>query len=76
MKLTRQIDVRGLPPPEPFEKIMNALQTLPADTELLVQIHREPYPLYDVLRDSGYIWQTEMLAEDNYRIIISKASCI
>jgi len=72
MKLTRQIDVRGLPPPEPFEKIMNALQTLPADTELLVQIHREPYPLYDVLRDTGYTWHTQMLAEDNFNIIISR----
>lgn len=74
MKITQEIDVRGLPPPEPFEKIMHALQTLPAAAQLQVLIHREPYPLYEVLRDSGYAWQTEMLAEDRFRIIIAKSS--
>lgn len=73
MKNFRELDVRGLPPPEPFEKIMRALQTLPAGTELLVLIHREPYPLYEVLRGNGYAWQTDMLAEDKFRIIISKS---
>lgn len=72
MKITQEIDVRGLPPPEPFEQIMHALQTLPAGAELLVRIHREPYPLYDVLRSTGYAWHTDMLADDHFRISISK----
>lgn len=68
-----ELDVRGMPPPEPFEKIMHALKTLPPGTELQVLIHREPYPLYDVLRDTGFAWQTLMLGEDNFKITISRA---
>ena len=74
MKITEEIDVRGLPPPEPFEKIIRALEKLPADAELQVLIHREPYPLYEVLLGNGYTWQTTSLAEDNFKIIISKSS--
>lgn len=72
MNTITEIDVRGLAPPEPFEKIMHALQLLPAGAALQVLIHREPYPLYEVLRDSGYAWQTHALAEDNYTILITR----
>jgi len=58
-----ELDVRGLPPPEPFINIMHALQTLPAKTSLHVHIHREPYPLYEVLLEGGYAWQTSVLAD-------------
>lgn len=74
MSTITEIDVRGLAPPEPFEKIMHALQTLPAGTELQVLIHREPFPLYEVLRDSGYTWKTHALAEDSFRIVITRSS--
>ncbi len=63
------LDVRGLPPPEPFERIMQALQEQDA---LHVLIHREPYPLYEVLKESGYFWQTRALADGNYEILICK----
>ena len=72
LKNSRQIDVRGLPPPEPFENIMHALQALPDGAELLVLIHREPSPLYDVMRKGGYTWHSQMLGEDDFRIIISR----
>ncbi|PIV15209.1 MAG: hypothetical protein COS43_03505 [Gallionellales bacterium CG03_land_8_20_14_0_80_55_15] len=65
------LDVCGLPPPEPFEKIMKALQTLPAGETLRVRIPREPFPLYAVLRDTGYIWTTTPSAEGNYEILIT-----
>ncbi|MDP1633920.1 MAG: DUF2249 domain-containing protein [Gallionellaceae bacterium] len=68
----RQLDVRWLQPPEPFEHIMRALQQLPPDTTLLVHIHREPFPLYDVLRDEGYAWQTAALADGCFDIRISR----
>ena len=69
-----ELDVRGLPPPEPFEHIMQALQTLPAGTSLRVLIHREPYPLYEVLRGNGFAWQTSALADGDFVILISHAS--
>ena len=66
----QEIDVRGLPPPEPFLNINAALQSLEASETLKVLIHREPYPLYDILRDTGYTWQTTALADGNYEILI------
>lgn len=67
-----EIDVRGLPPPEPFENIMHALQSLPAGTALKVRIHREPYPLYEGLRDTGYTWQTSELEDGSFEILITR----
>ena len=66
-----ELDVRGLPPPVPFENVMNALQTLPPGETLQVHIHREPFPLYDVLRENGYTWQTTAIADGRFKILIS-----
>ncbi len=65
-----ELDVRGLPPPEPFEAIMGAVQFLPAGATLRVHIHREPFPLYDALHDSGYAWQTTAQADGSFIIRI------
>ncbi len=67
------LDVRGLPPPEPFEQIMLALDTLAKTEVLRVLIHREPYPLYDELRKSGYCHLTTALPDGNYSIEIGRA---
>jgi len=69
--MARELDVRGLPPPEPFERIIGALQILPAECCLHVLIHREPYPLYEVLLDGGYKWKTTALEDGNFSIRIS-----
>ncbi|MFZ2542207.1 MAG: DUF2249 domain-containing protein [Gallionella sp.] len=68
--MAHELDVRGLPPPEPFEHIMRALSALPAGAYLHVHIDREPYPLYKVLRDSGYAWQTTALTDGSFSIRI------
>ena len=70
----REIDVRGLPPPEPFEIIMQALLILTEGATLRVLIHREPYPLYEVLRNTGYDRHTTLLSDGNYEILISHAT--
>ena len=72
MRTAITLDVRGLPPPEPFINIMQALHTLPADTPLLVTIHREPFPLYDALREDGFNWKTTTLADDSFQILIHR----
>ena len=72
--MTHELDVCGLPPPEPFEHIMRALSTLTTETVLQVHIHREPYPLYEVLRDNGYVWQTTALADGSFSIRISQSA--
>ena len=72
--MKHELDVRGLPPPEPFEHIMHALQTLPSGACLHVRIHREPYPLYEMLRDSGYAWQTDAQADGSFLVRISRSA--
>lgn len=69
----QKLDVRGLPPPEPFENIVHALRALPAGETLQVIIHREPHPLYEILRSTGYEWQTAALADGNFEILITHA---
>lgn len=69
-----ELDVRDLPPPEPFETIMRTLQQLPAGEKLQVLIHREPFPLYETLGNTGYTWQTTPLADGSYQILIARAA--
>lgn len=52
------LDVRWLEPPEPFERIVAALEKLPAGEALTVIIHREPQPLYRWLTREGYRFTT------------------
>ena len=70
--MTHELDVCGLPPPEPFEQIMRALASLPDEATLQVHIHREPYPLYEVLQDNGYDWQTTPLADGSFMVRIGR----
>jgi len=44
------IDVNLLEPPEPMGRILSGIETLEQGCYLRVWIHREPFPLYDILR--------------------------
>lgn len=67
----RALDVRGLPPCEPLERILAALDDLPADETLDVLIHREPFPLYALLAERGFAWRTEAAGEA-FRVLIAR----
>jgi uncharacterized protein (DUF2249 family) len=66
------VDVRWLEPPEPFERIVNALDTLPAAASLRVLIHREPHPLYRWLAREGYHYQARFEPAGWFEIRISR----
>ena len=70
---TIDLDVRFLQPPEPFERTVEALDRLGAGGELRLLIHREPHPLYQMLRQSGYVYRAEPLDEATWRIRIRLA---
>lgn len=67
------LDVRGLEPPEPFLRIMQALANAP-QTPLRVLIHREPLPLYDLLAEQGFSHRTRPLEDGGFEIIIERAA--
>ena len=64
------IDVSGLEPPEPLERILDALADLRQGDHLRVKHRRDPVPLYQMLRDMGYEWATTQLAPGRFEIVI------
>lgn len=64
------IDVSQLEPPAPMEAILDALADLPAGDWLRVKHRRDPVPLYRMLRDMGYRWETRHLATERFEILI------
>lgn len=66
------LDVRDVDG-EPFPHIMSALSDL-GDGETLVLVNNfEPEPLYDVLADRGFEYETERVDDDEWRVFVSHA---
>ena len=68
------VDARFRPPPEPMHMAVAALDDLTPDGELIFLIHREPFPLYDMLRMNGYQHHTEVHADGTLAIHIRHAA--
>jgi uncharacterized protein (DUF2249 family) len=71
-KTPHVVDARYLPPPEPFERTMEMLDTLQPGERMLLLLFREPHPLYRVLRQNGYVYETELLADGTFEILIGR----
>ncbi|MEO7576506.1 MAG: DUF2249 domain-containing protein [Massilia sp.] len=48
------LDLRGLPAPEPMERVLDALEKLGPGQQVRMLIEREPHPLYRLLTRCGY----------------------
>ena len=57
------IDARGMHPPEPFERVMAALDDLVPGDRIVLVLDREPTPLYRVLRQNGYAYRADWDAD-------------
>ena len=64
------IDARGLEPPAPFERVMEALCELQPDQRILLILEREPFPLYRVLERNGYAHRTRQSDQGHFEIEI------
>ena len=64
------LDVRGLPPPEPMQRVMEALAELAPGSVLVVQIHREPVFLFDLITPGGWRHSGRQLGADHWEIRI------
>ncbi|MBW8365479.1 MAG: DUF2249 domain-containing protein [Rhizobium sp.] len=67
------VDARELEPPEPMEKVMQALALLRPGQSIRLLLHREPFPLYPLLAERGYRHATRMEADGSYVILIHPA---
>ncbi len=61
-----EIDARGLEPPQPMVKILEALATLPAGTVLLARTDRRPIHLYPHLEQRGFLAASEPQDDGSY----------
>lgn len=72
--LIEHLDARGLEPPEPLERVIDALAVLPVESQLCLLIEREPHPLYRMLANNGYRHSTMLLPDFTYEIRIWRAA--
>jgi uncharacterized protein (DUF2249 family) len=67
------LDVRGLEPPEPLERVLEALTSLQRDQTICMLIDREPRPLYAILQRNGYSHETTLRPDYFYEVRIRHA---
>ncbi|GEM_PF-889350 len=68
------LDNRGLEPPQPMLRILEALETLPERATLLAINEREPLFLYPELAARGYAYQTTPQADGSFHIAIGRGT--
>ena len=66
------IDARELEPPEPFERVMEALSEMEPGGKILLILNREPFPLYRVLERNGYRHSAKPFPDGRFEIEISE----
>ena len=64
------IDTTGLPPPEPLERVLEALDTLQVRQRLRMLVDREPRPLYSILDNNNFEHETSTTADYRYEVLI------
>ena len=56
--MEQKLDVSDLEPPEPMERILEAIETLQEGDYLYVTHRREPHMIYPILKNMGIDWAT------------------
>jgi len=64
------LDVCGLEPPEPLERVLDALSRLRPEQRLRILIDREPLPLYRILDNNNYAHSTHYRDDHLFDILI------
>ena len=60
------VDARGLQPPLPMVRILEALEELPEDTTLTARTDRRPMHLFSFLEDRGFAGESEEQADGSF----------
>ncbi|KQV59705.1 MULTISPECIES: DUF2249 domain-containing protein [unclassified Duganella] len=67
------LELCGMVPPEPMERVLEALDLLQPGQHIRMVIDREPVPLYRILEKNGYRHATSMREDYIYEILITHA---
>ena len=71
-KTPHVVDARYMEPPEPFVKTMEMLDFLKEGEKMLLLLFREPHPLYKVLKQNGHDYETKLMPDGTFEILISR----
>ena len=66
------LDVSDLPPPEPLERVLDALADLPEGDSLRVRLPADPVLLYPMLRSMGMVWERRETGEGAIELVIQE----
>jgi uncharacterized protein (DUF2249 family) len=69
-----EVDVRGLEPPQPMMRVLEALESLPAATKLRARTDRRPMHLYPLLEARGFVGESEEQTDGSVVTIIRRRS--
>ncbi|HLP75896.1 MAG TPA: DUF2249 domain-containing protein [Candidatus Paceibacterota bacterium] len=61
-----EVDARGLEPPQPMVKILEALAALPDGAELRARTDRRPMHLYPMLEERGFTAETQDQSDGSF----------
>jgi uncharacterized protein (DUF2249 family) len=64
------LDVRGLPPCEPMERILASSDQLLPGQCLHALLSREPLPLFPILQQRGFDWRVVAVEEGRCELLI------
>lgn len=64
------VDARWLEPPDPLERVLAALGQRTPRQRVRLLLHREPYPLYDLLGQMRLAHRTHQQPDGTYEILI------
>lgn len=64
------VDARWLEPPEPMERVLAALDRRMPHQRVRLLLHREPFPLYAILRQMGLVCETHARPDGCFEILI------
>ena len=68
------LDVMDLEPPEPFERVTEALGKLEPGQYIRIDLRRRPMLLYPWLAEHNFAERTQQIDDDIYRVLIWSAS--
>lgn len=68
-----EVDTRGLEPPEPLVKIIEALATLPDGEVLRALTDRRPMHLYAQLEQRGFVGESQEQSDGSFVTLIRRA---
>lgn len=68
------VDARHCEPPLPMDMALNAAGRLKKGQFVRMLLHREPFPLYELLLGMGLEYRTRITQDGDYEIVFGSAT--